>query len=342
MDKRSQPWLGNPLFESVFILAPAVVPVALVFFFQEYFLSTEVNTLWWIVLVLCIDVSHVYSTLFRLYWDRALFVKYKSLLITIPVIAFAFGFAVHLYDSMLFWRILAYVAVFHFVRQQYGFMRLYSRHEVHNKIFRAIDTIAIYTATVYPLLYWHISGTSKIAWFMKGDFVTMGQNILPLITPVYFFIIGVYIVKELIMTIRTKSFNIPRNLIVAGTFLSWYVGIVAFQADLIFTLLNVVAHGVPYMGLIWLFGEKKSTTTFKFNGRGVLIFAGVLILLAYVEENLWDRFVWNDHQHIFPVLAGNATANSTVLSLIVALLVLPQITHYVLDGFIWRFSKEKQ
>ncbi|HEY0771410.1 MAG TPA: hypothetical protein VGD31_13855, partial [Sphingobacteriaceae bacterium] len=149
-------------------------------------------------------------------------------------------------------------------------------------------------------------------------------------------------VKELYVSILNRSFNVPKNLIVAGTFLSWYVGIVAFQADLVFTLLNVVAHGIPYMALIWIYGEKKSTTTFKFNWQGVLIFAGVLLLLAYVEENLWDRFVWNDHQSVFPLFAGTAIENSTILSFIVALLVLPQVTHYVLDGYIWRFSKEKQ
>lgn len=341
MDKRSQPWLANPFLESIFILSPAIIPVILVITFQDYFLSTQVNTLWWIILVLCIDVSHVYGTLFRMYWDKASFTQYKSLLIIIPIIGFLVGFGVHLYDAELFWRILAYIAVYHFIRQQYGFMRLYSRHESRDPLHRTIDAVAIYTATLYPLLYWHIAGTDKIAWFIKGDFVTLGLDILPFFTPVYFLIIVIYALKEILVSSSVGSFNLPKNFIVLGTFLSWYVGIVAFQADLIFTLLNVVAHGIPYMALIWIYGEKKSTTKFKFNWRGVIIFAGVLLLLAYIEENLWDGFVWNDHQNIFPLLSGTAITNSTVLSIIVALLVLPQITHYVLDGYIWRFSKEK-
>ncbi|MBT1701414.1 hypothetical protein KK083_31260 [Fulvivirgaceae bacterium PWU4] len=339
-----QPWLANPWQESVFILAPALLPVALVFAFQDYFTTHEVSTFWWVLLVLCIDVSHVYSTLFRLYWDRQTFNTYRRLLIVIPVTAFAVGLLLHYYDAMLFWRILAYVAVYHFVRQQYGFMRLYARKEPASKFNRIIDALAIYNATVYPLLYWHLHATDKLAWFVKGDFITLGlQNYDNVLIFIYTAIIVLYGVKEIRNSYRQGMVNIPKNLIVLGTYASWYVGIVSFQGDLIFTLLNVVAHGIPYMALIWIHGEKKTTLNFSFNLKGVTVFAGVLLLLAYVEENLWDSMVWKDHPEIFPLLAGLPSLESPLLlSAIVALLVLPQVTHYVLDGFIWRFSKDSQ
>src|SRR5688572_24769411 len=128
-----QPWLGSPLKECIFIIAPALCPVVIVFVFKDYFISHEINTVWWILLVLCIDVSHVYSTLFRLYWDKQTFKTYKRTLIFIPMIAFVAGLGLHYFDSLIFWRVLAYVAVFHFVRQQYGFLRLYSRKEIPTK-----------------------------------------------------------------------------------------------------------------------------------------------------------------------------------------------------------------
>jgi hypothetical protein len=337
-------WLGNPIAESIFILSPAVLPVIAVIMFQSYFTTSEVNSIWWLLLVLCIDVSHVYSTLFRLYWDKSTFKKYKRLLIVIPVIGFLVGFSLHLYDSLLFWRILAYIAVYHFIRQQYGFLRLYSRYETYNKLHKLIDTIAIYAATIYPLAYWHFNATNKLAWFVKGDFIKIDEpHILPILTVAYFLIIVSYVIKEIIVSIKNKAFNFPKNLIVTGTFLSWYFGIVAFQADLIFTLLNVVAHGIPYMALIWIHGQKKSATAFKFNLKGISIFILVLIVLAYVEENLWDSLVWKDHAEIFPLLSTESPVNNTtLLSIVVSILVLPQITHYVLDGFIWRFSKDSQ
>ena len=221
-------------------------------------------------------------------------------------------------------------------------MRLYSRKENQPRFFKLIDTISIYNATLYPLIYWHINLTGKLSWFIKGDFISLQ---LPGVSQILFYIfitiLAIYIGKEMWILVRQRSFNIPKNMITIGTYASWYVGIVTFQGDLIFTLLNVVAHGIPYMGLIWIYGEKKGSGSFSFGWRGVAIFVAVLVTFAYVEESLWDVFVWKDHTDIFPFFAQYASLESSVLlSLIVPLLVLPQITHYVLDGFIWRFSKD--
>lgn len=344
MTKSTQPWLADPTKESIFILAPAIVPVLIVIIFQDYFLShQEVSNWWWVLLVLCIDVSHVYSTLFRLYWDKPTFIKYQKILIIIPIVALAVGFALHYYDALIFWRVLAYLAVFHFVRQQYGFLRLYSRKEKTNSLNRFIDSLSIYNATLYPLVYWHLHLTGKLSWFVQGDFVSIGATQLDWIFNILFvLIIVVYVIKEGWMSYRHQSFNIPKNMIMIGTYASWYVGIVMFEGDLIFTLLNVVAHGIPYMGLIWIYGEKRTASRFSFTLKGVGMFLLVLFALAYFEELIWDVFVWKDHLSVFPILTESSPlSNPLLLSVLVPLLVLPQVTHYVLDGFIWRFSKDK-
>jgi hypothetical protein len=344
MITREQPWLADPTKEIWLILAPAILPVAAILIFQNYFSQAEVSTWWWIVLVLGVDVSHVYSTLFRLYWDKPTFQKYKNLLVIIPLAGFILAFGLHYYNTMIFWRVLAYVAVFHFVRQQYGFMRLYSRKERKSRLEQWIDTASIYNATLYPLLYWHLHYTSKLSWFIKGDFIPIQNAFADSIpTIVFISIIVLYAVKEIWNAFKVNTINIPKNLIMVGTYLSWYVGIISFQGDLIFTLLNVVAHGIPYMGLIWIYGEKKANTAsgFSFTWKGVSVFILALLTFSYFEETIWDVFVWKDHVNIFPFLTQlPPIENQMILSLLVAVLVLPQVTHYVLDGFIWRFSKD--
>jgi len=75
----------------------------------------------------------------------------------------------------------------------------------------------------------------------------------------------------------------------------------------------------------------------------VLSFVGLLILFAYVEEGLWDGFIWKEHASVFSIFSGlPSISNDTILALTVPLLALPQSTHYVLDGFIWRMRKQKQ
>lgn len=343
MIKGNSHWLTSPAKESTLILLPLFLPVLVVYLFSDYFNEhTEVTTLWWLLLVLTIDVGHVYSTLFRFYWERSTFLKYKSLLLTIPMVCFIIGVSLHLLDAFLFWRILAYAALFHFIRQQYGFLRLYSRKQTIHKFARWIDVISIYNATIYPVFYWHLHLTDSLSWFVPHDFISISiQNVDGLLLSIYLAILAIYSLKEAYFSIKNSDINVPKNGIVFGTYLSWYAGIILFHGDLAFTLMNVVAHGIPYMGLIWLYGAKKNSSGFSFGLKGVAIFVLILLILSYFEESLWDVLVWKDHASIFPFFTGTSPlTNPWILSIVVPILVLPQLTHYVLDGFIWRFSKD--
>ena len=307
---------------------------------------------YWVVLIVMIDVAHVYSSLYRTYFSPAEFSQHRALFIFVPMLCYLVGLALHILDGMLFWRVLAYLAVFHFVRQQYGFMRIYSRGQVQSTLFRLIDSIAIYTATIYPLAYWHLSPHRNFNWFVDGDFLYAGSGRpLPVLTTIYSAVIIVYIIKEIFVSMQIGSFNIPKNMVMAGTYLSWYFGIVYYNGDMAFTTLNVISHGIPYMGLVW-FAEKKRYQAKKekrntllkltFSKYGLFSFFGLIILFAYLEEGLWDGLVWREHQSVFSFFQHLPTISSPVLlALLVPLLSLPQSTHYVLDGFIWRRQKQK-
>jgi len=123
-----QPWIYRAPADLVFILAPAFVVTAAVLLFPEYF-SGETSPLAWILLVVGIDVAHVYSTLFRTYFDREARKRYRELLVGIPIACWVGGVVLYGSGKFVFWRVLAYLAVFHFVRQQYGFFRLYARKD---------------------------------------------------------------------------------------------------------------------------------------------------------------------------------------------------------------------
>jgi len=302
---------------------------------------------YWVFLVVFIDVAHVYSTLYRTYFNPEKLKKRHTLLIAIPLLCYFVGVMLYHVDGLLFWRVLAYLAVYHFIRQQYGFMRLYSRTENCGKTERLIDIVAIYTATLYPILSWHFGESRNFNWFISGDFIYFPSRFLETFaTGLYLVIIAVYVIKELISGFKKQRFNIPKNLLIAGTFLSWYFGIVYFNGDMAFTTLNVISHGIPYMALIWFF-EKKGYNRemtkknvfmrLSFGKYGVLAFTLTIVLLAYVEEGLWDGFVWKEHSSVFSMFSSlPQVLDMNLLSLLVPLLALPQSTHYVLDGFIWR------
>lgn len=345
-----QPWLRSAAFDGVFVMAPMfVISFFVLLYAGSGFPFPELTTAQWVLLVVGVDVAHVYSTVFRTYLKTEELQKHRERYILLPLLVFLVSVALYSLGSIVFWRALAYTAVFHFVRQQYGFMMLYKREEPRNSWGHRLDISIIYAATLLPLAYWHAHLPRNFHWFMEGDFVKISHIAWFWAVCVAAAILGAaYLGKEIYSVIRHRRVNIPKNLLVAGTALSWSVGICGFNDDLVFTATNIAAHGIPYMALIWAV-ERFPTrypapitarATFQNIRSSALVFFlgyGFLASLAYIEEGLWDAWIWREHASVFPVFAFLRPVSSEAYRMwLVPLLALPQATHYVLDGFIWK------
>ena len=348
----AQPWIYSSKVDLLFILGPAFFITALVILLQNQLNTiTSVPPWLWLLLVVGVDVTHVYSTVFRTYFDREEMSKRASLYLLTPLLAWIVGCLLYSLGSMVFWRVLAYLAVFHFVRQQYGFMMIYARQEA--KQFKFIDKLAIYSATIYPLIYWH-THDRNFDWFVEGDFLKTEVNWISISAGlIYLVILLGYVIKEVWLWKQSHGFNWPRNLLLLGTACSWLFGIVIFDNDIAFTAINVISHGVPYLALMWIYGRNQAQlqgnkNSFKFlwvakmfQRKWVAVYLLVLFAWAYIEENVWDSLVWHEHGTVL-YFADKLSIINTEQTLIwlVPLLAMPQITHYVLDAFIWRMHQD--
>lgn len=345
-------WIFSARFDSCFILAPAILISLIAVLFSGYISELDALPSWlWLLLIVGIDAGHVYSTLFRTYLVRNELHHRQALLTLTPIVAWTTGCFLYSIDGLLFWRALAYLALFHFIRQQYGFMMIYGRNERNLPgYFRLIDKAAIYLATLYPIIYWHCHSRA-FNWFVEGDFIQIGSTLLSNISAgLYLVIVSLYAIKEVVLWQKKKTFNLPRNLLLLGTALSWYVGIVAFNNDLIFTATNVIAHGISYYALIWAYGYKQARLASAaylspwinrlFNLKAIVGYLSVMCAFAFFEEGLWDGLVWREHKQLFGLFTFLPAIHSAqALSWIVPLLALPQTTHYLLDAFIWRLHR---
>ncbi len=349
---KKQPWLLNGATDTLFILLPPFLCLLLIALFPQYFQqSNEVGIAGWVVLVLLIDVGHVYSTLYRTYFNNEALKKQKTILYTIPFLAFAAGALVYSMSAIWFWRLVAYAAVYHFIRQQYGFMRLYSRYENKESFASKLDKVITYAATLFPIIYWHISGPKNFNWFVANDFIYVnGSWLIKPLQYLYFALVIVYVLLLIKQWYNNCYFNFPKFAIIAGTIASWYFGIVYFNGDLSFTLLNVVSHGIPYMALVWVHGHKEKNKgktnspllNLVFSKKGVLVFLLIVFAFAFAEEFFWDIAVWREHKTIFGGgKFSGFSLSKDLLALIVPLLAVPQLTHYIIDGFIWRIQKDE-
>ncbi len=343
-------WLFNKTKDLTILFLPVWIIWLVLFLLPDNLLHSDLPLWVWVVFILGIDVSHVWSTIFRTYLDKEEFQQHKTVLILAPIFAFILLLGIALESPFYFWRILAYLAVFHFMKQQYGFFALYTaKSKTFNKHKYFKDKWVLYLSMAYPVLYWHLN-SRDFDWFVNGDFFNLhllsNDALFPFLNYCYWFVILAWLFEELKLI---KSKEIPlsygRILWMGTTTFNWYLGIVWFNSDIAFTITNVVAHGIPYIALIIFYQIAKKNITSTLSRKKtitiVLSILGLSFLFAFTEEFLWDMFINREKEAFFTTIMEYPTesfSNPQLQALFLVLLSLPQVTHYILDGFIWKMN----
>jgi hypothetical protein len=339
-------WLFSKTIDLSLLFLPVWITWVICFSVPTSFLFSDFPLWLWVITVLLLDVSHVWSTIFRTYLDKEEFRNHKELLVLTPIISFLIFYSLTSYSIDLFWSIMAYFALFHFMKQQYGFLMLYksvSKNYIQ-KIFN--DKWIIYFSMLYPILYWHLAGDRSFSWFVEGDFFIHSTELITnysiVFNSIYWLVISAWIGEEIYLQVKKKQTIVIGKMIwLLTTAINWYIGIIYFNSDVAFTLTNVVAHGIPYMVLIFFYMNRKSQLikNVSISILGIIGMISLTILLAFGEEYLWDGLINKEKQQFFENILPypfSAIESSEVLAVLIALLSIPQITHYILDGFIWK------
>ena len=332
-----QKWLFSaPVDLAVFLGSAVVSFILLAVGWRLGILNDESPDWTWISAVLLIDVAHVWSTSFRVYFDAQEYRRRIWLYTLVPVFGYAVGVALYSEGELVFWKALALLAVFHFVRQQYGWVNLYrAKLREKSRLTWWIDAIAIYLATVYPLAFWMTSLPRNFQWFVENDFFVLPQVVEQILFPFYVLALAAYFGKSIYLYFTQRFLNIGKDIIVLTTAVCWYVGIVSLNSDYAFTVTNVLTHGVPYFALIYFYAKSRRKTAGRFYqtlSSNWIVFLATLWTLAYFEELFWNRGVWHERNWLF----GANFKLEEWKTYFVPLLAVPQLTHYILDGFIWR------
>jgi hypothetical protein len=338
-------WILSPGLDLAVFAGPLAASALLVALFARAGTGDDDLPPWaFVLLVVGCDVAHVWSTLFRTYLDPEERARRPGLLLGVPAACFGAGVALHMFGAAAFWTALAYVAVFHFVRQQYGWMAYAARKAGEDSpLDRRLDAVAIYNATLFPLLWWHANLPRPFVWFREGDFLEgLPEAAGAAGLAVHWALNGLWLGRQAWLLLAGRPVNLAKALVLGTTWAAWYGGIVWLDSDLAFTATNVLAHGVPYVALVHRWGAARwrgagGRIAPLFRPAAFAAFYGVLFALAFAEEGLWDGLVWHRHGGVFPV--PRLGLDEAALAVVVPLLAVPQATHYVLDAWIWRTSR---
>ena len=340
----SQGWLFGPGVDLPVFAGSALLSLA--FVLAAPWLGAVGDTpLWaWVLFVVCVDVAHVWSTLFRTYLDPGELHRRPGLYLGAPLAAYLIGVGAYLASPRAFWTLFAYVALTHFVRQQYGWVALYGRKARASATERRLDAAAIYAATLGPVVWWHANLPRAFWWFVEGDFLSgLPRGAGTVALALHALVLAAWVGFQALRVARGEGVQAGKVLLVAATWVAWFGGIVLAQDDFAFTVMNIVLHGVPYFALLFRYSLGRRAEG-GYGAGGALLRAGLpgfllfLVALALLEEGLWDWIIWHERAALFG--ASTLELPEDLLALVVPLLALPQATHYVLDAFIWKPGRE--
>ncbi|MFO0558881.1 MAG: hypothetical protein U0269_12760 [Polyangiales bacterium] len=359
---QSEPgWIFSKREDLLVFGGSALLSFALFFVGLPLGLWTRPYPLWaWLLTVLFVDVAHVWSTIFRVYLDGREVRRRPWLYVAMPVALYAIGVAIYsAFGHAGFWRALAYSAVWHFVRQQVGWVAIYHRlrGETDTRDAR-LDRAVAYGATLGPIVIWHGRLPREFDWFVAGDFVrgAVSESVARGTDRALLALVAVWCARQLqrAWLARRKRARAPNPgvaLVLVTTFACWYGGIVLSNNDWCFTVTNVLIHGLPYLALLWRYARNRFDEDEAGElgaggapreaglGRAVVLsgawaFVALLAAIALVEEFAWDQLAWHERTALFGDLG--LRWSTEILRWVVPLLALPQAAHYVLDAFVWR------
>lgn len=340
MSAAPQRWLFSGPADGALFAGSALLSVLVVLVGRSLGVFGDAPLWAWLGFVLCIDVAHVWATLYRVYFDTAEVQRRPLLAAGAPLVAFGLSVAAHAVSPAFFWRCLAYVAVWHFVRQQTGWMALYGRRARDDERTIRFDEVVMWATTLGPVVWWHAHLPRPFWWFKEHDFIGglpswAGKTALV----VHFALIAWWLLLQGLRWRRGVPFPVGKLLLLAATWVTWFGGIVLAADDFAFTVMNVTLHGLPYLAFLFRYAKGREAEA-GYGRLGVLVragvplFFGVLLALAFAEEFLWDTLVWHERPMVFGELGLDLPEG--LLTLVVPLLSLPQTTHYLLDGFVWK------
>lgn len=303
--------------------------------------------LWaYVLFVVSFDVAHVWSTGWLTWFDREAFARRRRLLTWAPPAAFALSFCLHLASPVVFWTLLAWVAITHFAKQQVGFIALYrARRGERDPVDRRLDRLALYTGAFGPVALWHADPTEIFDWFDAGEqfVVRLPPSIAPAIHGLMVAVALVWLGRQVVRARAGRAINPAVVVWMIAAWFTWWMGTrVASNFFVAAAFLNLF-HGIPYVALVWLRVRANPAVWSRNDGLvgrlsrpgGALVFYGVVLTLAVAEELLWDAMVWHDFAPD-AVTRWFADPSAWLAAAFVAALSLPQVVHYGLDAVLWR------
>lgn len=319
-------FIVSPRFDLFFFVGSPLLAIAVVLLARQFFTPISIEG----VVLTYLAVGHHVPTFLRAYGDPDEYHRNRFRLLVIPAIILPLIAGLFLLDSRLLGLIFIWDQ-YHFIRQHYGFMRIY---DVKNKSlatgrmnldqwlvfswFIAIITHSDFYSFVYTGAFYDL-GVVFPAWV--GAVLKQGSLAVALVVA---FLYVVHLFRR-ISTGQPVSWL--KLAITATTYGTWYFAYVVLSHPMLSYTISSFFHCLQYDALAWHYNRTKAATLAPSRGTTFfrVVHGRLLLFLATIGG-----------YGLFSQLGGLVAPG--------AIFVLNRTTgilHYYYDSFIWRVRREE-
>jgi hypothetical protein len=350
----AQNWVLDPVQDTVLIIAAPLLVLAIALLAFRMLPATSATSLI-IVSHVVLTVAHHLPTFIRIYGDVELFRRYRWSFVLAPVIPLAFSAGVLAYINyrglpieyfLYLYIMLALWDPWHFLRQHYGFMRIYDRgNEAPKSLAARMDLTLCSVWFVYIMLAsgaWlagmfqdlYASANLPVIAALAPDAIarvtSVMRDIALLVTATYVIYLAWcwrrgYFVSRAKLALIVATFGVMYLMYAPNAWMQSLAPEWTFKVG--FAALGIV-HMTQYLAIVWRYnrrigqlpGRARPGVFARLHARGGWVVAVfyVLVCLAYGE------------------IITTVHDNRLLMSVLLAVGFTSTLMHYYFDGFIWK------
>jgi hypothetical protein len=282
------------------------------------------------------DNGHVYSTIWRTYFNPSEFQKNKFY-IWFPAICFTAIIITTQFVLNLFWSFVIYFTIYHNLRQLYGFYRWYG---AINNFKDKIMNFFFYAICLCPVLIVHVDKQKYLITFYGPNDIILFENLFlfRIFWSIYILLMCSFIGYVCYFKVKQKgipnnqlffmiaSFILYNQAFLDGTTMIQIIGPLAFS------------HGIAYFGSIALCLEQIKGQSNKISKFGTILFNNGLVWTIFFICLTSLILGYSDQIYSDLVIDFGDDDPNFVESILVALWITPLFSHYYFDSKIWRHT----
>lgn len=315
--RQSYRWAVGPWYDSLFFSGSVVVSLAFLFCYlwaKKFFNLGEAQAivLFGTIFYMVFDYPHIFQTFSRIYYDKEEFKKRKLAYVGGPLVCIAMGYIVYFYAYFDFFVLgFGLLGSFHIMRQNIGFLKMYKNL---GKDYHRFDNLLDIKG------YYFMFGFLTFLYFnlpIKGyHYVIQAGWILCAV-----FLIT-YLIRQAYLFIKGRA-NIPKVSVYLSTLTLHFILVMYFGVNpLILTAVETIYHDIQYQG--WMMHYQR---TFFPTVKNVV---GKWLIASFAYGAIAGFF-----QYEYLIWGGSYILLTTPFIMLV-------LYHYIIEGFIWKFSKDQR